>query len=126
MPSGGQKPASASFDPEALTWHLAVKVSGKHQHGTVDYTEHRAAPHPLLTVYQAERKHLTDVCRVTIAAGIEERRVHLAEHLGGIIADVMAAVLDDLNLSDFQREAARVAVPRQLRLLAGDLNEGIA
>ena len=92
----------------------------------VEFTEYRAAPHPLLLVYQAERKHLTDVCRVTIAAGIEERRVNLAEHLGGMIADVMQAVLDDLDLTDFQRDAAREAVPRQLRALAGGLSQEIA
>jgi hypothetical protein len=114
------------LDPDALTWGLAVQVTGQQAQGRVGYTEYRAGPHALLTVYQAERKHLTDVCRVTIAAGVEERRVQIAERLGGIVADVLEAVLDDLSLTDAQRGAARESVPRRLRLLAGNLStEGV-
>jgi hypothetical protein len=35
-----------------------------------------------LMLYQAERKHLVDVCQVAINCGIEERRVKLAEQRG--------------------------------------------
>jgi hypothetical protein len=114
------------IDPAALTWGVAVKVTGKQAAGKADYSEHRAAPHPLLVVYQHERKHLADVCRIAVAVGVEERRVQIAERLGGIVADVLTAVLDDVRLTEEQQAVARESIPRRLRLLAGDLStEGV-
>jgi hypothetical protein len=113
------------LDPDALTWGLTAEVSGRQSMGPVEFTEHRAGPAQLLLIYQAERTHLVNVCKVTLGAGIEERRVQLAEQLGGVVADMMASLLDDLGLSPEQRESAREAVPRRLWLLAGDLNQVI-
>lgn len=110
------------IDPAQLTWGMTARVTGRQAQGRVDYSEARAGTHPLLAVYQAERAHLVTVCRVTIAAGIAERQVQLAERIGSIMADTLTAVLEDLNLTPEQRQAAQTLVPRRLRLLAGDLN----
>ena len=115
----------AELDPD-LTWILASRVEGKQAQGSVNFSEHRAMAHPLVQLYRDERRHLVDTCRITLAAGVAERQIQIAEQLGGAVADVMAAVLDEIGLSPDQREAGRLAVPRQLTRLLTDLHsEGI-
>lgn len=62
--------------------------------------ERRAVPSAWLALYRTERKHLVDVCRVAIAAGIAERQVQLAEQQGMLIAQVIRGVLEDLGVAD--------------------------
>jgi len=69
----------------------------------------------LLDLYQRERKHLLDVCKAAIAAGIEERRVRLAESQGALLADVIRRILADLELSPAQSARVSEVVPRHLR-----------
>lgn len=83
----------------------------------VDTTE-SAVPHAWLQLYRAERKHLIDVTKTAIAAGIEERRVRLAESQGTMLATVIRAILDDLHLSAEQRAMVPDVVPRHLRAVA--------
>jgi hypothetical protein len=114
------------LDPAVLTWSIAGRTAGKQAQGSVDFAEKRAQIHPLVQLYAQERGHLLRACQVTLAAGVAARQIELAEELGGHIADCMAAVLDDLGLSPDQREAGRLAVPRQLARLISDLHaEGI-
>jgi hypothetical protein len=114
------------MDPDSLAWSVASQITGRQALGAVNTTEMRAAIHPLATLYAQERAHLLRACQVSLAAGIQERQIQLAEQLGGHVANCLEAVLDDLGLSDAQREQARIAVPQQLRLLAAGLSrEGI-
>lgn len=83
----------------------------------IDTTE-SAVPHAWLLLYRTERKHLVEVTRTAIAAGIEERRVQLAEAQGTMLATVIRAVLDDLHLSAEQRAMVPDVVPRHLRAVA--------
>jgi hypothetical protein len=61
-----------------------------------------------ISMYQVERKHLADISTACLKAGIEERRVQLAEQQGQLIADVIRGVLSDLGLSDDKRVPAVV------------------
>jgi isopropylmalate/homocitrate/citramalate synthase len=83
----------------------------------IDTTE-QAVPHAWLILYRTERKHLIDVCRTAIAAGIEERRVKLAEAQGAMLADVIRAILNDLHLSPEQQRMVGEVVPRHLRAVS--------
>lgn len=56
--------------------------------------------------------------KMAIDAGIAERQVVLAERVGGMIGRLVAAVLDDLGLSEGQRELAPVVVRRHLTAIA--------
>lgn len=67
--------------------------------------------------YQSERKHLTQVCQVALHAGVEERAVRVAERWGGELANVLGAILADLQLSKTQQEKAPDIVARHLRVL---------
>ncbi len=62
---------------------------------------------------------LVKVCEAAIRAGIEERRVRIAEQQGALVADVIRKILGDLELTPEQAATAGEAVPRHLRSLAG-------
>lgn len=61
-----------------------------------------------ITLYQDERKHMTDVAKACIAAGIEERRVRLAEQQGQVIATVIKGIVKDLGVADHPQLGAIV------------------
>jgi hypothetical protein len=58
----------------------------------------RAEPHVWIRLYQEERKHLANVASTCIKAGIEERRVQIAESQGLLLARVIDAVLKELKV----------------------------
>ena len=70
-------------------------------------------------LYERERKHLVAVCAAALKAGVEERRVRLAEQQGDLVAEVIRRILDALNLTPEQQQLVPVVVPQQLRLIAG-------
>lgn len=82
-----------------------------------------AAVNMWLEIYYRERRHLVDVCKAAISAGLEERRVKLAEAQGQIVADVIRRILGRLDLSDSQSRLVPMVVPEELRrAAAGALN----
>jgi len=62
---------------------------------------------------------LVRICSEAIKAGIEERRVRIAEQQGALVAEVIRKILGDLELTPEQASKAGVVVPRHLRALAG-------
>lgn len=78
-----------------------------------------AGPSVWLTLYMRERDHLVKVCTQAIKAGIEERRVRLAEQQGALVAGVIRLILGDLHLTPEQLALVPVIVPQRLRELAG-------
>jgi hypothetical protein len=111
-----------------LTWG---RVEYREKAGDKDagWTEvEKAGPHVLLELYDRERQRLVDVTSAALRAGIEERRVRLAEGQGEMVAQALRRSLDGilsglvqagLNLALQQRWQALVAevVPRELRAL---------
>ena len=83
----------------------------------VDSTE-AAAPSIWYELYAKERAHLVLVCSAAIKAGVEERRVRLAEQQGDLVAQVIRRILDALDLTPAQQGLVATVVPRELRLLA--------
>jgi len=49
-------------------------------------------------MYLNERKHLASICRTALAAGLEERRVRLAERLAERVGEAIRGMLYDLEL----------------------------
>lgn len=98
------------------------------QPGTTKSVE--AVPNIWLTLWNEERDRLARVSTAAIRAGIEERRVELAEREGVLVASVVRRVLDEMlnmvvkvapNLAhELTRkwfETVSVVVPRELRAL---------
>lgn len=107
----------ATFDPQDLTWGVSSEVAKRSGEFPGTDTTSSAAPPVLLELYRAERKHLVDVCTAALKAGVEERRVRLAESQGEQLALVIRAILDDLRLTSAQQTLVGEVVPRHLRAL---------
>lgn len=78
-------------------------------------TTHKAAVHVWVQLWQQERAHLVKVAKEAINAGIEERKVRLAEQQGAMLAGVIKAILGDLDLSPEQQARVATVVPFRLR-----------
>lgn len=98
-----------------LVWGTTRRKTGGEDWGETE----EATPNVWLRLYQTERAHLVKVCSEAIKAGIEERRVRLAEQQGALVAQVIRAILADLKLTSEQQERVPDVVPRHLRALAG-------
>lgn len=83
-----------------------------------------AAPSVWLSIYQAERKHLVAVCGAALKAGVDERRVKLAEDQGALLADTIKAIFADLDLTPDQAAKAPGIASRHLRAVAA-LEDGV-
>ena len=70
------------------------------------------------TAYHRERRYLLDVTKAVIAAGVEERRVKLAEAQGSLLNDVIRRILARLSLSPDQSALLPLVVPEELRRAA--------
>lgn len=98
----------------ALVWGVTKKKTGGQDFGTTE----EATPNIWIKLYQQERSHLVKVCAEAIKAGIEERRIRLAEQQGALVAQAIRAILDDLHLTADQQARVPEVVPRHLRALA--------
>lgn len=78
-----------------------------------------ASPSIWYELYTRERAHLVKVCEAALRAGVEERRVRLAEQQGDLVALAITRILDALNLTPDQQALVGTVVPAQLRLIAG-------
>lgn len=75
-------------------------------HGEVGTTGHsegktflaKSEPNVLVRMYQTERKMLERIAKSCIEAGIEERRVRIAEDQGKLFAQVVQGILKDLDI----------------------------
>ena len=79
-----------------------------------------ARVHPLVRLYQDERKHLAAVSRDTMQAGVQERMARVSEQLGAMMVSVFRAALADpeLGLTSTQLERAEHVVGRHLSVVA--------
>lgn len=101
-----------------LTWGVTEQAEKTATEFPGVDTIYSAKPNVWLELYYRERKHLVDVTKAAISAGIEERRVRLAEQQGALVAQVIRSILSDLNLTADQEAQVSEIVPRHLRALA--------
>lgn len=76
-----------------------------------------AKPHILLELYNQERKHLADVAAAALRAGVERRKVELAEQQGELVNQLLRGVLGELGV--LERPEVPGIVRKHLALLAG-------
>lgn len=82
-------------------------------------TTEAATPSIWYQLYTQERAHLVTVSAAALRAGVEERRVRLAEQQGDLVAAVIRRILHALDLTPEQTARVPEIVPRELRLIAG-------
>ena len=106
------------LEQQAVTWGMTETVEKTAGEWPGTDTTHAAAPNVWVDLYARERRHLLDVCKAAIQAGVEERRVRLAEQQGSLLAEVIRKILGDLDLSAEQQALVPEVVPRHLRAVA--------
>lgn len=100
-------------DRDSLVWGKTKEdMSGEFPGPTYE-----AVPNVWLQLWNQERDRLTRVATAAIKAGIEERRVKLAEQEGALVAAVIRRILDQLGLTPEQVALVPVIVPKELRAL---------
>jgi hypothetical protein len=110
------------LEADDLVWGKTQHDDGVGPQGVVDVTTEKAAPSVWYELYMKERDHLAKVCALALRAGIEERKVKLAESQGALVADVIRRILAALGLTPEQQALVPQIVPEQLRLLAAGNN----
>jgi hypothetical protein len=110
------------LEPKALVWGVTEKniIGSGEWKGT--NTTKAAAVNVWVQLWQDERKHLVTVSKAAISAGIEERRVKLAEQQGALLATVIKGILGDLQLTAAQAASAPGIVAQHLRAVSVSLN----
>lgn len=105
------------LDDEQLTWSTTTHREGVGPLGVVDERTHEATRHVAYTQYVEAQERLVRFSTAALKAGVEERRVRLAEAQGEAVAGVLRAVLDELDLTDEQKAVAARVIPERLRAL---------
>jgi len=105
------------LEPDQLVWGKAQHEEGFNDKGNVDVTTHKADFNVWYRLYTEERDRLARVASLALKAGIEERRVKLAESQGELVAQAIRSILDALHLTPEQAELVPVIVPQTLRSL---------
>lgn len=111
-------------DDELAVKHTRYREwAGNGENGTGGGAETIEESHSTLNVWAKAHvqsiRDLASVAKTAIDAGVEERRVRVAEALGGQLADVLGAIFAELQLTPEQRRAAKPVVRRHLELLEG-------
>ncbi|PSS42917.1 hypothetical protein C6401_15280 [Arthrobacter woluwensis] len=101
-----------------LVWTKAQHVEGTNALGAVDETTMKAQPHVLWTLLRQAEDQLAAYAAKALTAGIEERRVRLAEQQGTLVATAIRRILDRLQLTPSQLSLVSTIVPEELRMLA--------
>lgn len=103
------------IETDDLTWGVTKVKDGGDDRGTTS----EAKPHIAYVMLREASDRLEKYATAALKAGVEERRVRLAEQQGALVADVIRAILTDLNLSMTQQAKVGEIVPRHLRALTG-------
>lgn len=103
------------IEDKDLVWGMTEQAEKSATEFPGTDTTYAAKPSMWLELYYRERKHLVDVTKAAISAGIEERRVKLAEAQGQLLNGVIRRILARLSLSSEQSALLPVVVPEELR-----------
>lgn len=109
------------LEPNELVWGRVSHEIGIGPEGPIDKVTDKAEFNAWYRLYCEERDRLSRVATLALKAGIEERRVRLAESQGDLVAQAIRSILDALNLTPAQLELVPVIVPQTLRSL-GELS----
>lgn len=110
----------AELSPRELTWGTVQHEEGVGPEGPIDKTTDKAEPSVWYQLYCRERDHLVKVSAAALRAGIEERKVRMAEQQGELVAVVLKQIFGALNLTAAQQSLLPTIVPQALRQLTGE------
>lgn len=108
----------AELSGDQLTWGITQHEHGTGPEGLIDKTTEKATEHVLVTQLRDARDRLARYSAMALKAGIEERRVKLAEQTASMVAAAIQQILGRLDLTETQRGLVPTVVPAVLRGLA--------
>lgn len=103
-----------------LVWGETKREKGIGPEGPIDKSTSEAAPHIAYRLLTEAQDKLAAYAAAALKAGVDERRVRLAEQQGALVAQVIRGVLTALNLTPEQEALVPRVVPEQLRLLTAE------
>jgi hypothetical protein len=107
------------LEEDELTWGRTTEVhKGSGEFPGTDTTS-EAKPNIAYVMLERASDRLATYAAAALKAGVEERRVRLAESQGQLVAQAIRTILDQLNLTPAQLELVPTVVPAALRLIAG-------
>lgn len=107
-----------ALDDDELAGSLVTKTEvGIDKGQPTDIETKEAAEHIYIRMLAKSSDRLATYAAAALRAGVEERRVRIAEGQGQMVAAVIRRILDALNLTDAQAELVPTIVPRELRAL---------
>lgn len=101
----------------ALAFYQARLDEADDPNGLLVRTMFGSTPSTWLQLWNDERDRMARISTAALKAGIEERRVQLAEAQGALIADAIRRILNRLNLTHEQLTLVGTVVPEELRAL---------
>lgn len=107
----------AEDDAESLTWGKTESVEGVGPQGIIATDTHEAAPPVAYRMLNEASDRLAKYAAAALRAGVEERRVKLAEDQGSAVAGAIRRILERLDLLEWQAEMVSTIVPEELRAL---------
>jgi hypothetical protein len=102
------------LDDQDLVWGTTRIKEGGDDRGTTQ----EAKPHIAYVMLERASDRLATYAAAALKAGVEERRVRLAEAQGSAVAAAIRSILDQLKLTPPQLELVPTIVPAALRALA--------
>lgn len=105
---------------EGLEWAVTKHEEGIGPEGPIDKTTKEAGPHIAYKLLTEAQDKLAAYASAALKAGVDERKVRLAEGQGALVAQVIRGILAALNLTPEQLELVPRVVPEQLRLLTSE------
>ena len=107
----------AATDQRALTWGETKVEQGTDKGQPKDVTTSEGKPHVYYMMLYAAQDRLAQYATAALRAGVEERRVRLAEQQGDLVATAIRRILTALELSPAQEALVTKIVPRELRAI---------
>jgi hypothetical protein len=111
-----------AITPADLVWGMTEQAEKNATEFSGTDTTYAAKPNIWLELYYRERKHLLDVTKAAVAAGIEERRVRLEESKGQLVAEIIKRITGRLDLSAAQAALLPRVASEELRRAASAMN----
>lgn len=104
----------AAIPFEDRQWGVVSEKTGGEDWGTTQ----QAGPNVWVKALHTAEDHLVRFAAAARAAGVEDRRIQLAESSGQLLASVVQSILGRLGLSTEQQELVSVVVPEEFRRVA--------
>lgn len=106
------------LDDQELAGMLVTRTEEGDDRGeTTDLTTTEVAEHIYVRMLGKASDRLATYAAAALRAGVDERRVRLAEQQGALVAGVIQRILGALNLTAAQQDLIPTVVPRELRAL---------